>query len=263
MKKILFLGLFIGLISCDVENYEISEVEIATVDVVTSIDGCVVYDLSFANEADITVRNFHDYIEVSVTKKGNKDFNNLSIHFTQNTQDFPKTGKGELNPSKFYYSENMDKGTDQFKVRFDFNELGIAVGDDVFIAAIAEFGSGKNKSEILATDEFLTSNHFYFTYTVEKFINYAGTDQVREIYLSDAKAVPSWDEVRKLYSGMLDNGVSKNAGRYTPSIWQIINDFGDPNRETQLDDYTTTYTLGEGDCSDSVQLTLRVVADPI
>lgn len=55
----------------------------------------------------------------------------------------------------------------------------------------------------------------------------------------------------------------KKAGTYNPSIWDIINDFNDPNRESKVDDYTTTYTLGSGDCSDSVELTLRVVPDPL
>lgn len=263
MKKIFLFGFAILFIACSVDNEEISNPEILATNLVTTVDGCSIYDLNFAGEANIEVRNFNDYINVTVTKTGSQDFNSLSIHFASNAEAFPKTGKGDLNPSKFYYSENMDKGTNQIELNFSFEELGIETGETILIVAVAEFGSGKNKEEILATDEVLTSDHFYFEYYVEKFINYAGTDQVREIYLSDAKAVPSWDEVRKLYANMLDAGVPKNSGTYSPSIWEIINDFGDPNRETQLDDYTTTYTLGEGDCSDSVQLTLRVVADPI
>ena len=54
---------------------------------------------------------------------------------------------------------------------------------------------------------------------------------------------------------MLDPVAPKKAGIYNPSIWDIINDFNDPNREFKVDDYSTTYTVGSGDCSDSVELT--------
>lgn len=263
MKKILLFVILIFTFSCSVDNEKISEPEILTADVITSVDGCSVYDLNFAEEAVFKIRNFHDYIEITVTNIGEKDFNNLSVHFANNENDFPRTGKGELNSSKFYYSENIDKGKKEITISFDFYELGLAIGDEILIAAIAEFGSGKNKTEILATDEVLTGDNFYFEYYVEDFSNYAGTDQIREITLSEARALPSWDEVRKTYANMLDEGVNKKEGVYSPSIWDLIYDFNDPNRTTQLGDYITTYTLGTGDCSDSTRLTLRVVADPL
>ncbi|MUP46837.1 hypothetical protein E0K83_13920 [Gramella sp. BOM4] len=88
----------------------------------------------------------------------------------------------------------------------------------------------------------------------------AGQDGLIEITLSEAIALPSWDEVRKLYLSILEPGIAKN-GTFDPSIWDLINAFNDPNIESQLGDYTTTYTLTEGDCSDSVELTIRVVPD--
>ena len=77
---------------------------------------------------------------------------------------------------------------------------------------------------------------------------------------SAAAAVPSWDEVRKLYLSLLDSGVPRN-GEFDPSIWDLIDAFNDPNRDTRLGDYTTTYTIKDGDCEDTVELTIRVVAD--
>ena len=249
--------------SCSVNNDDLNDQEIIMADAVVSIDGCTIYDLDFDQKAIIEVRNYYDYIEVTVTKTANDDLNSISIHFAQTPGEFPRTGKGELNPSKFYYSANVSKGTNEVVITFPFEDLAIQNGDNILIAAVAEFGSGKNKVEIIGYDSNLTGTNFYFQYHVEPFPNYAGTDQIREIGLSDAIALPSWDEVRKLYANMLDPGVPKKAGTYNPSIWDIINDFNDPNRESQIDDYTTTYTLGTGDCSDSVELTLRVVPDPI
>ncbi|MCH4823814.1 hypothetical protein ML462_11595 [Gramella lutea] len=88
----------------------------------------------------------------------------------------------------------------------------------------------------------------------------AGTDSLREMTESEAAAVPSWDEVRKLYLSLLDQGVPKN-GEFDPSIWDLIDAFNDPDKESRLGDYTTTYTISNGECSDSVELTIRVVAD--
>ncbi|MCP9199907.1 hypothetical protein MKO06_08320 [Gramella sp. GC03-9] len=88
----------------------------------------------------------------------------------------------------------------------------------------------------------------------------AGSDKIREMKESDAAAIPSWDEVRKLYLSLLDPGVPRN-GEFDPSIWDLIDAFNDPNRASRLGDYTTTYTITDGDCTDSVELTIRVVAD--
>lgn len=261
MRKIIILGLIFFSFSCSVENDRGLDETISSYDVLTEVDGCSVYSLQFADKGFITFRNFHDYLEVKTTNTSDTDINSLSIHFTSDVNGFPRTGKGDLNTSKFYYSENISKGTKDVITNFTFEELGISTGQNIFIAAAAEFGSGKKKSEIFASDIELTGNNFYFQYHLEPFVNYAGTDQMREIHLSEAQAVPSWDEVRKLYAGMLDPGVNKKDGSYNPSIWKIINDFNDPARSTQLGDYTTTYTLGEGECSDSVKLTLRILPD--
>ena len=82
----------------------------------------------------------------------------------------------------------------------------------------------------------------------------AGADASKTITKSEADAIPSWDEVRKLYLSLLEEGVSRN-GEFDPSIWDLINSYTGPGT------YTTTYTITEGDCTDSVELTIYVVAD--
>lgn len=264
MRKLLFLGVMLSMVACSVENEDVSSEEIFSVDAKISVDGCSVYNLNLGDKGLITFRNYYDFLEVRVTNTSSVDLNSVSIHFTQDVNGFPKTGKGEMNPAKFYYSVNIDKGVEQVIKTFSFEELNIKSGDNIFISAAAEFGSGKDKKLFFAYDaDLVTANNKYFPYNVEPFINYAGTDQIREITLSEARALPSWDEVRKTYANMLDEGVNKKEGVYSPSIWDLIYDFNDPNRTTQLGDYITTYTLGIGDCSDSTRLTLRVVADPL
>ncbi|MGB7842746.1 MAG: hypothetical protein WBL21_08150, partial [Salinimicrobium sp.] len=84
----------------------------------------------------------------------------------------------------------------------------------------------------------------------------AGADASKTITQSEADAIPSWDEVRKLYLSLLEAGVARD-GEFDPSIWDLINSY------TGLGNYTTTYTITEGDCTDSVELTINVVPDPI
>lgn len=86
----------------------------------------------------------------------------------------------------------------------------------------------------------------------------AGADKVKTITLSQAKALPSVDEVKKLYLSMLDSGVKRN-GSFDPTIKTLIARFN--SSSNNIGDYTTTYTVVDGDCKDSTQLTLRVIAD--
>jgi hypothetical protein len=87
----------------------------------------------------------------------------------------------------------------------------------------------------------------------------AGADNSMTITYSEAAAIESWDEVRKLYLSLLEAGVYRG-GEFDPSIWDLINKFND-EEEGGLGDYTTWYTIDNGDCQDTVMLTVTVVAD--
>jgi len=84
----------------------------------------------------------------------------------------------------------------------------------------------------------------------------AGPDNSITMTESQAAAIESWDEVRKLYLRLLAQGVVKN-GTFDPSIWDLINRF----QEQRTGDYTTKYTIVDGECSDSVLLTVIVIPD--
>ena len=86
----------------------------------------------------------------------------------------------------------------------------------------------------------------------------AGEDSSIELQLTEAASIESWDEVRKVYLSLLDAGVPRN-GTFDPSIWDLINAFN--SADDPLGDYTTTYTITDGECSDSVELTITVVPD--
>lgn len=84
----------------------------------------------------------------------------------------------------------------------------------------------------------------------------AGLDNSLTISYNEALNIDSWDEVRKLYLSLLQVGVSTN-GEFDPAIWDLINRF----QSNPLGSFFTTYTITEGNCEDSVDLTVVVIAD--
>ncbi|TBW27415.1 gliding motility-associated C-terminal domain-containing protein [Gramella sp. KN1008] len=69
---------------------------------------------------------------------------------------------------------------------------------------------------------------------------------------------PSYDAVRNFYLSLLDPGVPSD-GTFDPTIEQMVDIY---NADTDgLGDFTTTYTIGEPGCEDSVQLTASVIAN--
>ncbi|QYA26050.1 hypothetical protein G3I01_11155 [Gramella sp. MT6] len=89
----------------------------------------------------------------------------------------------------------------------------------------------------------------------------AGEDAIKVMTLTEAKAVPNADKVKAIYLSLLEPGVPWD-GTFDPGIWDIIKAFGSyKGGDGIIGDYTTTYTITEGECSDSVVLTIRVVPD--
>jgi hypothetical protein len=88
----------------------------------------------------------------------------------------------------------------------------------------------------------------------------AGVDKIISLSVEQAVSLESWDEVRKLYLSMLQTGVPRN-GDFSPSIKDLIRMFNDPNRSSLEGEYTTNYSISDGDCVDSVELTVKVISN--
>ncbi|QYA25369.1 gliding motility-associated C-terminal domain-containing protein [Gramella sp. MT6] len=87
----------------------------------------------------------------------------------------------------------------------------------------------------------------------------AGDDNVGVVCLSNLDSELSNDrEVREYYLDLLDEGVDRN-GTFNPTIEGIIDIYADD--EDGLGDFTVTYTIESGECSDSVDLTIRVIEE--
>lgn len=60
-------------------------------------------------------------------------------------------------------------------------------------------------------------------------------------------------QIRGIYLNLLDEGVPTN-GTFSPNMQQILRAYNKNN----IGDFTTTYTVGEGECTDSTQLTVTI-----
>lgn len=64
------------------------------------------------------------------------------------------------------------------------------------------------------------------------------------------------DLLKNYYLKMLDEGVSKS-GTFNPTIYSLVKSYKSDNFQT----FTTTYTVTNGECSDSVKLSITVVLE--
>lgn len=259
MKRILFFSLLVFLCACSTDKEELDNNEFQELDLSHEIDDCEIYSIKFGTYGEIEVRNFHDFLEVTVTSN-DASINQLNLHFSHEVDDFPTVGNNKLIPARMMYINKFDPDTYEVKLTYSFKDLSIdGFYENLFIAAFAEFGSGKEKTGVWAGEDKTSNAEWsYFEYEVTPFVYYAGSDKLREITRSEVAVLPSYDEVRKLFANMLDEGVNRNDGVYSPSIKQITTYYNSLDEEAKLDDFTLTYTLGEGECSDSAELTMRV-----
>lgn len=86
----------------------------------------------------------------------------------------------------------------------------------------------------------------------------AGSDNTGEVCESDVEETfPSENAIENFYLSLLEDGVPRD-GTFSPGISQMASQY--QNDEDGLGDFTTTYTIGEDGCQDSVDLTISVVA---
>jgi hypothetical protein len=258
MRRFLFFILVLfSLGACSVEDQELEDSAIFTQELNATYESgdCVVTTFDFSTLGYLEIRNDRDSIYVSVYATGQNDLSAISFDIANNFSGFPIVGKGNLQSNRMEYQESFGVGLNQHSYRFSLNDFN----ESVVIACYATFNT--SESHWVGDIEVKQGNWKYVEYQIKEHPVNAGPDNSRTMTESAATALPSWDEVRKVYAGMLAPGVDRSSGTYSPSIWAIINDFNDPNRESKLGEYSTIYTLGSGDCTDSVELTLTVEAD--
>lgn len=244
--------------ACSVDTLEIEPVEPQlTVLDITSVPGtgCSGITFNYADAGKIEVRNDLENIYVKIIANGDYELVQSNLHLAADISGFPTTGNGGININKMDHKKSFKSPVKEYTFTFPLNSYGVSF----LVVTNSEFQLGKKKNNYWAGD--LSANQWsYFGYNLYKHPN-AGADHDRTISLSDAQALPSWDEVRKTYTAMLDRGVPEGqfVGSFNPSILELIKMFNDPVNGG-IGEYPTIYTIGEGECTDSVTLTLKVVA---
>lgn len=257
MKKLFFLLILAFCLgACNVDENEITPEEnsIQVLNASFQNDGCTVTSFKYGDTGFAEVRNDLDFLYVKIQAAEGFELTETNLHIANSFSEFPTVGKGNLPISKMEHRKTFNPSVRDytFKIPLDTYNKSIVIATN---STFQDQGSLLNS---WAGDVFVkTGNWYYFEYSVNDFPIYVGKDNSTVITESEAAALPSWDEVRKLYSNMLESGVPKNGGTFNPTIWELIYQF----QEQHTGDFTTTYTLGSGECIDSAVLTVTVVPD--
>lgn len=261
MKKVLFLP-FIAMIfiGCSVDNEELDfePQQILEMNAVFEVEGCETQSLDFGSAGEIHVTNDESNLYVTITASHANSLTKARLHIGNMLQDFPLVGQGNLPPGQMEHQEHFPSGVDSHTFVFP-----LSLYDDCFyIAANAIFSHGDTSTSLWSGDiEGNSGKWSYFEYCEQTCSPGcepvdAGADNSITISYSEAAALGSWDEVRNLYLSLLGPHVSRN-GTFDPTIWGLINDFNSQG----VGEYSTVYTVGEEDCTDSVVLTVIVEED--
>ena len=261
MKKLLLLVLSafcLGACSVDTLEIEPNDSQLLVLDATFIKDGCKITTFNFGDAGRIEVRNDLDFIYVNLFANSDYEIAESNLHIASDISDFPTTKNGGIITTNMEQKFKFNPAIKEYTYKFPVDSYG----DSFLVGAYTVFQLGKKKFNFWAGD--LEGNKWsYFENILFDHPN-AGADGSGEISYSAAKKLPSWDEVRKVYMKMLDPGVPQGVkiGSFNPDLWELINRFNDPVLGGP-GEYTTIYTIGEGECTDSVILTLNVVPDSI
>lgn len=259
MKKIYVLIMFGFLcFSCSVDKDELAmeENQIQELNASFEVEGCETSSFNFNDAGAIEVTNDSEYLYVTLVASEGFSLSKTWLHIAKDFDSFPTVGKGNLPLSKMEFSKGFQPEVQKYTFQIALADyVGI-----ILIASNSEFTDGDRNGSYWAGDQMVKfGNWSYFEYTVQictpPCID-AGPNNSITITESEAAAIPSWDEVRKLYLSLLAPGVVRN-GTFDPSIWDMIYQF----QAQRTGDFTTTYSIGEGECTDSVELTIKVMPD--
>ncbi|MGY5848168.1 gliding motility-associated C-terminal domain-containing protein [Salegentibacter sp. HM20] len=190
------------------------------------------------------------------------------------------------------YTVENDNCEDSATITLTINdEVEAEAGEDVAVTFCASQGEidlrdylseGANPNGYFEGDDFdgiintnnLDQTEYTYTYIVDESVDcvtgedsveftvtiiedlFVGTDKFASVCNANIEngQFPNSTSVRDFYLNLLDEGVSRN-GTFSPSIQDLVDWY---NNESELGDFTTTYTVTQGECSASVQLTVTV-----
>lgn len=251
------------LFGCSVDELKIQPESINVSNLTHELSICETKNINIENHGVLKIINDEDFIYVTISGIDGYLLSDTKLHIANSVNQFPLNGNDNLPPGQMRYKENFDPAKSEFT--FTIPYVG-ETGDKKVIASNNTFlKNGTYINSWVGTKTLGKNKWAYFDYTIQACGNNtplcsAGANNSISLTETDAKKLPSWDAVRNLYLNLLEPNVDRE-GIFNPSIYELIDMFNDPNRSSLLGDYSTVYTITEGDCSDSVILTVQVIAD--
>ena len=257
-KKYFLMMLGFSFMACSVDKDElnINENQIQEINATFEVEGCETISLNFNDAGTIEVTNDSEYLYVTLVASEGFTLSNTWLHIANDFDSFPTVGKGNLPLSKMEFSKGFQPEVHKYTFQIALSDYeGV-----ILIASNSGFNDGGRNASYWAGDQMVKfGNWSYFEYRVQDCAPPcidAGVNNSITMTESQAAAIPSWDEVRKLYLSLLAPGVVRS-GTFDPSIWNMIYQF----QAQRTGELMTTYSIGEGECTDSVELTINVVPD--
>src|SRR5690606_29222983 len=226
MKKLLLLfvsAFCLGACSVDSLEMDQEDPQLLVMDATFVDNGCQVTTFNFGDAGRIEVRNDLEFIYVHLVANGDYEIAESYLHISSDITGFPTTKNGGIITNNMEHKLKFSPLLKEYTYKFPIGSFG----DSFLVGAYTVFQLGKKKHNFWTGD--LEGNKWsYFENNLFDHPN-AGADNSREITLSAAQALPSWDEVRKVYTGILVPGVSQGVkvGNFDTSISDIINNFND------------------------------------
>ncbi|TBW25604.1 hypothetical protein [Gramella sp. KN1008] len=265
MRRIITF-LVIGLLfSCSVEDDSVQpEDQIVESFAIAEAGSCEADVFNVLDGGAIEVTNIEDEIYIKISANPGFELGKVSFQVSKDISNFPVENNGKLNPQKLANSKSFEPETFSHTLGVNWTDSEKAV-----IALYVTFKqkSGPTVSGWAGNLSAGNEQWSYVDYVMctpqadpcEEFS--AGSDNKGEIQYSNAKAIESKDEATKLYLSLLDKGVSRN-GTFEPRIVTIIEMFNNNDLNgNPYGEYSTVYTISEGECSASVRLTYEVIPD--
>ncbi|SDS55043.1 gliding motility-associated C-terminal domain-containing protein [Gramella sp. MAR_2010_147] len=181
-------------------------------------------------------------IEITITNEQDADAGNIEDQTVCESN-------GMIDLTTFFTEETVPGGT--------FSGMG--VDGDMFDTSL---GSNEDGYEITySVDDSAdcvtegTSDSTTFTIFIDEAVEAGAPNSANVCRVEVNDLFPNNSSVRNFYLDLLEDGTPRN-GTFAPTVQQLISSY---NSNPDQDEFTTTYTISNGSCSDSVELTINVV----
>ena len=270
MKKVTLLFILgISTVACSVDPNEliIIEHELGELNASSEINVCEPETFTFDQVGKIDVTNDDPNLFVKAVALEGYSLIDFKLHVANEFEDFPIVGQGNLPPGQMEHQRSFSPGKSDDTFTLSLGGLN----DCVLIAAKATFQKENDIVEVWAGLEDGNAgdagNWYYFEYCERECVVTtcnAGSNNTITVPLSRASVYFSQThpkDATKLIHFFKDRVITEDAdypGSFEPSLLTLINQFNSGNG---VDTYSTVYTVTNGECVDSAELTINVYDD--